>query len=71
MPIREFRCSSCGNVFEELIMHSAEMEELTCPKCGTPKVEQLMSSFAITSSAAPAPAGCPQSASCGESGGFS
>lgn len=50
MPIHEFRCKSCGHVFEELIIRSTDRDELECPKCGTPRVDQLMSSFSTSAS---------------------
>ena len=58
MPIHEFRCKSCGHVFEELLIRSTDKDELECPKCGTSRVDQLMSSFACgTSSRAPSSGG--------------
>lgn len=40
MPIYEFRCASCGAVFEEL----ARADELPpCPECGAPGPERLIS----------------------------
>lgn len=47
MPIFEFVCQQCKHGFEEL-MTFAEMEagEAVCPKCGSPKVERALSSFA-------------------------
>jgi len=46
MPIYEFRCPNCGHVFEELIFRQSEIEELTCPTCGSQGINRLMSSFA-------------------------
>jgi putative FmdB family regulatory protein len=45
MPIYEFRCSSCGHRFEELIFRKKEIEELTCPECGHEEVTQELSTF--------------------------
>lgn len=49
MPIYEFRCSSCEDVFEELIFRKSEIQELVCPRCGATQVNQQMSTFACTS----------------------
>ena len=69
MPIYEFRCKSCGHVFEELLIRSTDKDELECPKCGTPKIDQLMSSFACgKASHSPSSGG---GGGCGGGGGFS
>ena len=40
MPVYEFRCRSCAAVFEELV----RVDELpTCPACGAPDPERLLS----------------------------
>ena len=49
MPLYEFRCSSCGHVFEELIFRQSEVAELECPECGAQQVDKLMSSFSAGS----------------------
>jgi putative FmdB family regulatory protein len=43
----EFVCRECGAEFEELLTH-AELEagEVSCPECGSDKVERQLSSFA-------------------------
>ena len=46
MPIFEFKCKKCKNIFEELIYSSAEEKKLVCPQCGSKKTEKLMSVFA-------------------------
>ncbi|MCU0289841.1 MAG: zinc ribbon domain-containing protein, partial [Acidobacteria bacterium] len=46
MPIFEFKCKKCKNVFEELIYSSADQKKITCPKCGSQRSEKLMSVFA-------------------------
>ena len=64
MPIYEFRCKSCGHVFEELIFRQSEMDELICPKCETTQISRQMS--ACHSSSAQDASGVVQSgASCG------
>ncbi|MGA2780502.1 MAG: zinc ribbon domain-containing protein [Smithella sp.] len=46
MPIYEFRCKKCKNIFESLIFSSVEEKKLSCPKCGTKKPQKVMSVFA-------------------------
>lgn len=36
MPIYEYQCPKCGNVFEEWVKSSEAHKEEPCPKCGTP-----------------------------------
>jgi len=43
MPIFEFRCSDCGNVFEKLFMASNENVELSCPECGGRTLDRVLS----------------------------
>jgi putative FmdB family regulatory protein len=43
MPIYEFRCKKCKNIFESLIFSAAEEKGLSCPKCGAKKAEKVMS----------------------------
>lgn len=62
MPIYEYRCASCDDVFEELIVRSSDERELRCPKCHGAKVAKVMSRPAAAkgSSASPSapPRGC-------------
>ncbi|RJQ43214.1 MAG: zinc ribbon domain-containing protein [Gaiellales bacterium] len=46
MPIYEYCCRSCENRFEELVMSTAAENELTCPACGSGKLQRLFSGFA-------------------------
>ena len=46
MPLYEFVCADCGEPFEELVLSSAQMTELTCPACGSPQVKKKISTFA-------------------------
>ncbi|MDR3567381.1 MAG: zinc ribbon domain-containing protein [Syntrophobacteraceae bacterium] len=41
MPIFEFQCTSCGNVFEKIV--SAGSPDLRCEKCGCPDLKRLLS----------------------------
>ncbi|SPF48621.1 putative regulatory protein, FmdB family [Syntrophobacter sp. SbD1] len=44
MPLYEYRCTKCGDTFEQLIL--GESEPMSCPKCQG-EVEKLISSFSI------------------------
>lgn len=71
MPIYEYKCQDCGHVLEALRRMGQGPEGLACPKCGSERLGQLLSTFAARtgSSAAPsAPCGAPASA-CGSGGG--
>lgn len=46
MPIYEFKCQSCGHVFDELCRMGETGESLVCPKCQQVGVRQLISVFA-------------------------
>ncbi len=45
MPLYEYRCSNCGNVFEKIQSFNAP-EHLECPKCAG-RSERLLSAPAI------------------------
>ncbi len=44
MPLYEYRCKECGNVFERLLI--GESEPVECPRCSG-AVERLMSTFSV------------------------
>ncbi|WP_022853827.1 FmdB family zinc ribbon protein [Thermodesulfatator atlanticus] len=50
MPIYEFTCADCGETFEELVL-GGKIEGLKCPKCGSERVEKIMSACAFKSGA--------------------
>ncbi len=45
MPIYEFKCKKCGNIFETLFYSLQEKRQVACPACQSPKTERLMSTF--------------------------
>ncbi|MCX5845700.1 MAG: zinc ribbon domain-containing protein [Deltaproteobacteria bacterium] len=45
MPIYEFKCKKCSNVFEILFRSSNESLAVSCPACKSKKTEKLMSIF--------------------------
>ena len=72
MPIYEFRCKNCGNIFEYLCFKSSDRDQALCPKCGHKKSDLLMSAFSSTSSSSTRKGESSASlSSCSPSGGFS
>ncbi|MCD4716597.1 MAG: zinc ribbon domain-containing protein [Desulfobacterales bacterium] len=72
MPIYEFKCKKCGNVFEFLCFRSSDEDTATCPSCGGNKTEKLLSKFSSASSGSSSGLGSSLgSPSCSPSGGFS
>lgn len=49
MPIYEYRCRQCGEVFEQILL-SAEAR-IDCRNCHSSDAEQLLSTFAVPGSA--------------------
>ena len=45
MPIFEYRCSNCNEVFEHLRLSRSD-NRVECPSCGGSKVQQMVSLFA-------------------------
>jgi len=52
MPIYDYLCKECRNQFECLLLRTSAAA--TCPACGSPNLEQLVSSCAVHSEAASA-----------------
>ncbi len=46
MPIFEFVCDDCGRPFEELVMSSSAIDQVTCPTCNSAQVKKQISTFA-------------------------
>src|SRR5437762_5666209 len=56
MPIYEYRCLGCGEVFSHLFLHSTDAAGQTqCSACGSDQTRRLISSFAIGGKADPGP----------------
>ena len=49
MPIFEFRCLECGDIFEKLFMNSNDEVDMSCPHCKSQSLERVVSraSFAM------------------------
>ena len=43
MPLYEFKCSTCGELFELLVMNSDETTEMKCPACQSADFERVIS----------------------------
>ena len=52
MPIYEFKCLSCNECFEILVLKKDEEVAASCPKCGSEEFERVMSKtcFAVAPS---------------------
>jgi len=48
VPIFEYKCRDCGAKFEKLVASSAG--EVVCRDCASPRVEKLLSVFAVAGS---------------------
>ncbi len=53
MPIYEFRCAQCGEIFEKLFMNSKEDADMSCPKCSAYTVERVASAINYAVGAGP------------------
>lgn len=45
MPLYEYRCQQCGEVFEQLRRAEEADRDVACPRCGAEEVERLLSLF--------------------------
>ena len=54
MPIFEFRCLECGEIFEKLFMSSNEQWEMECPGCAGRSLERVVSRTSHVMSPGPA-----------------
>ncbi len=49
MPVYDYKCRKCGAVFEKFLRTMAAAASVQCEKCGSAKVEKLVSCCAISS----------------------
>jgi putative FmdB family regulatory protein len=68
MPIYEYKCEKCGNVFEKL--SKTNEKTATCPKC-LKKAKKIFSSFSAKVSSSSSTGSCCPSGSCCSSGACS
>lgn len=45
MPFYEYRCSSCGKLFDKMLPVDRRNEALPCPDCGGKAARKAISSF--------------------------
>ncbi len=50
MPLYEYKCEICGEVFETLVSLSKINDPVECVKCGSIETKKLFSSFSTSSS---------------------
>ena len=43
MPIYEFRCVECEDIFEQIFTRSSDDTEISCPKCKSQSFERVVS----------------------------
>lgn len=65
MPIYEFKCKSCGKIFEVLFRSRDEKLKVICPQCRSEKATKLFSVFGSKVDNAPSGPDLP-CASCSE-----
>ncbi len=65
MPIYEYFCEKCGEVFQKLQKMDAGEKDVSCPLCGSHEVKRKISACAIGSSSGSSASG----PACGVGGG--
>lgn len=68
MPMFEFVCSECSQPFEELVRSASAVGEVTCPKCGSPRIKKKLSTFAAKVSGGSYSFGSSAASSCSPGG---
>lgn len=51
MPLYEYKCLGCGQIFEKLIRSLSSTVKIECDRCHSEEVEKLISSFATSGTA--------------------
>ena len=70
MPLYEYRCNECGEVFEKRMSWSESDHHPACPNCQSHHTQKKLSAIASSSSSSSAASGSSGS-SCGSGGHFS
>ena len=47
MPIFEYKCQNCGNIFELLVLNRKKNNNLHCKSCGSKEVNKIISPVGI------------------------
>ncbi len=63
MPIYEFKCMECDEYMEILVMNKQDEVEMVCSKCGSGRLERILSTTSHTVSGSGAAKGAASSAS--------
>ncbi|HEX9029149.1 MAG TPA: zinc ribbon domain-containing protein [Anaerolineales bacterium] len=69
MPLYEYRCKTCGEVFEKMVRWSEADHSPVCPKCQSQDTQRKMSHVASFGSSGST--GYSGGSSCGTGGHFS
>lgn len=66
MPIYEFKCLKCNDIFELLLMNKSQSLKLQCPKCHSEDLERIISAagYAMGSGNNPRKGAISQSRTC-------
>ena len=64
MPMFEYRCGECKSKFEKLVRGN---EKVTCPECGSARLQKLFSVFGVKSGGRFTPSGGSSCGSCSAS----
>lgn len=48
MPIYEFKCLNCNDIFELLLINKSQSLKLQCPKCLSEDIERILSTTGYT-----------------------
>jgi len=71
MPIYDYRCNNCSNLFEVLVTSSASTDEIICTKCKSKNIKKTISagSYRLATRSSTTPAGA--FSGCSAKSGFS
>jgi putative FmdB family regulatory protein len=47
LPIFEYRCRTCGRIYESLILNPRDEKNASCPDCGGRRRERLVSGVSV------------------------
>jgi putative FmdB family regulatory protein len=67
MPVYEFRCTACGEIFEKMLRFSEADKNPVCPKCASPETKKKISAAALGGSSKNSAS---SGSGCGSSGSF-
>ena len=58
MPLYDYRCKECGHVVE-MLEKVGSADERTCPRCGSRRMDKLISRFGVRASTPTSGGSCP------------